>query len=72
MRFQALKIGIPKEIMEGERRVAATPETVAKMIGEGAAVLVERGAGKGSSYSDQDYQKAGAAIQDKASVLYEQ
>jgi len=72
MRFRTLKIGIPKEIMEGERRVAATPETVAKMIGEGAAVLVERGAGKGSSYSDQDYQKAGAAIQDKASVLYEQ
>jgi len=72
MRFRTLKIGIPKEIMEGERRVAATPETVAKMIGEGAEVLVERGAGKGSSYSDQDYQKAGATILDKASVLYEQ
>lgn len=72
MRFRGLKIGIPKEIMEGERRVAATPETVSRMTSEGAEVLVEREAGKGSCLCDQDYLKAGATILDKASVLYEQ
>ncbi|MBN2513249.1 MAG: NAD(P) transhydrogenase subunit alpha [Sedimentisphaerales bacterium] len=72
MRFRGLKIGIPREIMEGELRVASTPEMVAKMICEGAEVLVERDAGKGSLFSDQDYLEAGATIQDKASVLFEQ
>ena len=34
-------IGVPKEIMHGERRVAATPETVAKFVKDGATVLVQ-------------------------------
>lgn len=39
MKFKGLTIGIPKEIMKGERRVAAIPDTVKKMVSEGADVL---------------------------------
>lgn len=41
-------IGVPKEIMHGEGRVSATPETVAKMVQDGATVLVETNAGAGA------------------------
>ena len=44
-------IGVPKEIMHGERRVAATPETVAKFVKDGAHVLVENGAGVGAFFA---------------------
>lgn len=55
-------IGIPKEIMHGEKRVSAIPETVKKMVDSGAKVLFEKGAGLGSHYSDQAYMDAGAEI----------
>ena len=53
-------IGIPKEIMEGERRVSAIPDTVRKMIADGLEVLVEVGAGENSYYHDDAYLEAGA------------
>lgn len=55
-------IGIPKEIMHGENRVSAIPETVKKMVAGGARVLFEEGAGVGSHYTDQEYKDAGAEI----------
>ena len=55
-------IGIPKEIMHDEARVAATPETVGKFVQQGFEVLVERHAGDGALYHDEDYVKAGAKI----------
>lgn len=55
-------IGIPKEIMKGEKRVAAIPETVKKMVDSGAEVLFERSAGVGSHYFDEAYQEAGAQL----------
>lgn len=55
-------LGIPKEIMQGERRVAAIPETVKKMVDGGAEVLFEKGAGIGSHFSDQAYDEAGARL----------
>jgi H+-translocating NAD(P) transhydrogenase subunit alpha len=64
--FMGLTFGIPKEIMQGERRVSATAETVKKMIAGGAKVLVERGAGMGSYISDEDYKEAGAEIVESA------
>lgn len=70
MKLQGLKIGILKEIMEGERRVSATPETVAKMTKEGAIVFVQRGAGDGSFFHDEEYRKQGAEIIDDASEIY--
>ena len=55
-------IGIPKEIMLGEARVAASPETVKKFIQDGAKVLIEIGAGINSLYHDEDYIAMGAEL----------
>ncbi|MGD9604967.1 MAG: NAD(P) transhydrogenase subunit alpha [Bacilli bacterium] len=55
-------IGIPKEILHGESRVSATPETVKKMIQDGHQVLVEINAGENAFYHDNDYQAAGATM----------
>lgn len=55
-------ISIPKEIMKSESRVAATPETVAKFVADGATVLFEKGAGDAALYSDDEYAKAGAEL----------
>ena len=63
-------IGIPREIMHGEQRVAAIPETVAKMIQDGHQVLVEKAAGEGSFYYDCQYAEAGAAIIEDAADVY--
>jgi len=56
------KIGIPKEINPGEKRVAATPETVIKLKKLGFDIAVESGAGEGISVADAEYQEAGAEI----------
>ncbi|MDR3142868.1 MAG: NAD(P) transhydrogenase subunit alpha [Tannerellaceae bacterium] len=64
-------IGIPKEIMPGEARVAAGPETVKKFIADGATVLVEHKAGEGSYYFDDDYKAAGAQIVASVEELFE-
>lgn len=55
-------IGVPKEILERERRVAALPEEVAEYVRMGFDVLVESGAGEGARYSDADYEAAGAHV----------
>lgn len=62
MKFQGMTIGVPKEIMHGERRVSATPDTVKKMVAEGATVLVEKGAGDGAFFADGAYMEAGAKV----------
>ena len=63
-------IGVPKEIMHGERRVAATPETVAKFVKDGAQVLVENGAGVGAFFADEAYAAAGAEMVADVADLY--
>jgi len=63
-------IGIPKEILERERRVAALPENVATYVEMGFEVLVESGAGKGAFRSDDDYRRAGATIMDDVEELF--
>ena len=55
-------IAVTKERRAGETRVAATPETVKKLIGAGFAVTVEAGAGTAASYPDADYAAAGATL----------
>ncbi|MDD3840886.1 MAG: NAD(P) transhydrogenase subunit alpha [Clostridia bacterium] len=70
--FKGITIGIPKEIMHGERRVSAIPETVEKLTEEGAKVLVEKTAGIGAFISDQDYINAGADIIDDVVMLYDE
>lgn len=64
-------IGIPKEIMPGEARIAASPETVKKYITAGATVLVEHKAGEGSFYYDEDYKAAGAQIITSVEELFD-
>ena len=64
-------IGIPREIMAEEKRVAAIPETVAKFVAKGHKVLVEAGAGQGVFISDADYRKAGAEVVADAAQLFQ-
>jgi NAD(P) transhydrogenase subunit alpha len=55
-------IAVTKERRVGESRVAATPETVKKLIAAGFAVTVETGAGSAAAYPDADYEAAGASV----------
>ncbi|MEI6485936.1 MAG: Re/Si-specific NAD(P)(+) transhydrogenase subunit alpha [Sphingomonadales bacterium] len=64
-----MKIAVLKETAATEARVAATPETVKKLIGLGAEVAVEAGAGAGARISDADYQAAGASVASRAEVI---
>jgi H+-translocating NAD(P) transhydrogenase subunit alpha len=57
-----MRIGIPIEILEGERRVAVAPETVADLKKLGVEFLIESGAGAGADISDQAFKAAGAEI----------
>ncbi len=62
MHLEKVTIGIPREIMPGEKRVSAIPATVEKMIAAGAEVLVETGAGSGAFVNDDEYSEKGAKI----------
>lgn len=57
-----MQVGVVRERRTGERRVAATPETVQQLVSLGLAVVVEKGAGNESGYSDAAYTGAGATI----------
>ena len=64
-----MKVALLAEQAAGERRVAATPETVKKLIGLGAEVAVETGAGTAASIDDAAYAAAGATIGGRAQIL---
>ncbi len=64
-----MKIAVLKETRAGERRVAATPDSVKKFLALGATVAVERGAGEGASLADSAYEAVGAQVADRASAL---
>ena len=64
-----MNIGIPSEIREYECRVAATPETVKKIIALGCQVLVQKGAGERASVTDAAYLAAGATLVSAKQVL---
>ena len=64
-----MKIAIPKERRAGEARVAATPETVKKLMALGAEVAVEAGAGLGAAITDEAFRAAGASIVHDAGAL---
>jgi NAD(P) transhydrogenase subunit alpha len=67
-----MKIGVPKEIIPGETRVALIPDTVAQLTKKGVEVLVESGAGVTASFLDEAYEKAGATVVPDAKTLYSQ
>jgi NAD(P) transhydrogenase subunit alpha len=64
-----MRIGTTKETEAGETRVAVTPETAKKFAGLGAEVVVAKGAGLSSGFTDADYAGAGAAIVEQAEAL---
>jgi NAD(P) transhydrogenase subunit alpha len=57
-----MKIGIPKETRAGETRVAATPDSVKKLLKKGFHVAVEKGAGEAAHYTDESYLASGATL----------
>ncbi len=65
-----MMIGVPKERRPGERRVAASPDTVKRLKGQGVEVLVEAGAGKGARFADQAFADAGAGLAQDPQALY--
>lgn len=65
-----MKIGIPKEIHPGEKRVATTPEAAEQIIKLGFSVLVESGAGVSANISDEAYKEVGVEIVDDAKTLW--
>jgi NAD(P) transhydrogenase subunit alpha len=67
-----MKIGIPREIAPGERRVAGTAETVKRLIEQGFSVLVETGAGIAANCADSDYEDAGATVVLKVDSIWDE
>ena len=65
-----MKIGIPREIHVGERRVAATPETVEQLARLGYTVAVQSRAGAAAAFTDDAYRQAGAEIVPTARALW--
>ncbi len=65
-----MKIGIPKEILPGETRVAASPDSVKKFTSLNVEMLIQSGAGEAASISDDMLQEAGARIVADAATLY--
>ena len=64
------RIGVPKEIFPGEKRVATVPDVVVKLTKLGFSVVVEQGAGELADLSDQAYTEAGASIAPSAAALW--
>lgn len=67
-----MNIGIPKEILNNENRVALSPAGVLTLKKAGHEIYVQAGAGEGASFSDEDYVQAGAVIVDSAEEAWKQ
>jgi len=65
-------VAVPKETLPGERRVALTPDTVARLLRGGYRVVVQSGAGNEAYHSDDTYRKAGAEIVAESAEIYRQ
>ena len=66
-----MRIGIPRELYAGEKRVATTPDVAAQLIKLGFEVAVESNAGAAANYSDAAYQEAGCSIASSADEIWE-
>ncbi|GEK59919.1 alanine dehydrogenase [Marinococcus halophilus] len=65
-------IGVPKEVKQGENRVALSPTSVAVLTKKGFDVLLESGAGEGSGFIDREYEGAGASLSTRAAEVWNQ
>jgi NAD(P) transhydrogenase len=66
--YSEITVGVPKETFPLEKRVAATPETVSKLVQPGFNVLIEKDAGIASHFKNEDYEAAGAKLVDSADL----
>ena len=66
-----MKIGLPKEIKDNEYRVGLTPAGVNALVGAGHEVFVQKSAGEGSGFSDEQYVDAGGKLLDNADQVWE-
>ncbi|MFG6542839.1 NAD(P)(+) transhydrogenase (Re/Si-specific) subunit alpha, partial [Sulfitobacter sp. M22298] len=66
-----MKIGTPKEIFEGENRVAMTPESALQLQKLGHSCVIERGAGAAAGFDDAAYEAADVEVVQSAAALYE-
>ncbi len=64
-----MRIGVPKETLPGETRVASTPEVVKKLVAKGFSVLVERDAGLAAHFPDAEFEQAGAQLVERSAAL---
>lgn len=67
-----MKIAVPKEIREGEKRVAISPDVVKKLAAKGVEVVIEKGAGAGAMVPDEAFAAAGARIAPDAAATYDE
>ena len=65
-------VGVLKEVKEHERRVALTPKGAAALVADGRTVIVEKGAGLGSGFKDEEYTEAGARIAPSADAVFDE
>jgi alanine dehydrogenase len=65
-------VGVPTEIKDNENRVSTTPGGVSEFVHHGHTVLVERGAGAGSGFADEEYARAGAVLIDTHAGVFKQ
>ena len=65
-----MKVGVPKEVAGGERRVAITPDAARALIDLSLEVGVESGAGLAAGFADADYEAAGATVEASASEVF--
>src|ERR1044071_5049768 len=67
-----MRIGVPTEIKDNEYRVGMTPAGARDLSSDGHEVLIQKGAGNGSGFSDDEYRASGATILPSADAVYEQ
>jgi alanine dehydrogenase len=67
-----MKVGVPYEIKDDEYRVALRPVGAELLVRDGHSVLIERGAGRGSGFSDEEYERAGARLVDGPDAIFEE
>jgi len=70
--YSELTVGIPKETYPLEKRVAATPESVTRLVKPGFSVVIENGAGDAAFYSNADYEAVGAKIVPTSAEVFKQ
>ncbi len=64
-----MRLGVPKEIVAGERRVALVPETCKKLVKAGVEIVVQSGAGEAAYFSDAEFRDAGVTIENDAAAV---